>query len=75
MMILSFVTNIFIRPKMSRMCLFFVVQDPNQMSSKRLMQEQILGRVKDISKAGMLEEWHFRKAPYSQGNPVLAVSH
>jgi hypothetical protein len=50
------------------------LQDPNRTSSRRLTQEQIAGRVNDISKAGMKEGWQFGKAPYSHGNPAPAVS-
>ena len=50
------------------------LQDPNRMSSRRLTQEQVADRVSDISKAGMKQEWRFRKTPYSHGNPAPVVS-
>jgi hypothetical protein len=50
------------------------LQDPTRMSSWRLTQEQVTGRVNDISKAGMKNEWQFGKAPYSHGNPAPVVS-
>jgi len=33
------------------------LQDPNRMSPRRLLPEQIASRVNDISKAGLKEEW------------------
>ncbi|XP_044387491.1 uncharacterized protein [Triticum aestivum] len=50
------------------------LQDPNRMSPRRLLVEQIASQVNDISKAGLKEEWWFGKPPYSHGNPTPTVS-
>ena len=50
------------------------LQDPNRMSNLRLGADQVADRVNDISKVGLQEDWEFGKPPYSQVNPVPAVS-
>src|SRR4051812_1914548 len=50
------------------------LQDPDCMSNLRLATDKVAHRVNNISKAGLRDDWEFRKPSYSQANPAPVVS-